>query len=89
MASEELLQELVEGADGAAVEAFAEAYLHRLSSDGSDRISDEALQELLTIDEEQLRAELEQVKEHLATFGDRLPDEIRHQFEALEGRLQA
>ena len=28
-------------------------------------------------------------REHLAQFGDRLPDEIRGQLEALEARLQA
>jgi phosphoenolpyruvate carboxykinase (GTP) len=57
-----------------------------LPVDGLD-LPDEALRELLTVDEGKLRAELEQVKEHLATFGDALPAEIRGQLEALEAKL--
>jgi phosphoenolpyruvate carboxykinase (GTP) len=49
----------------------------------------EALDELLSVDEEGLRAELEQVREHLARFGDRLPAAISAQLEALEERLGA
>jgi phosphoenolpyruvate carboxykinase (GTP) len=52
-------------------------------------ISDEALAELLTVDEDKLRDELPQVREHLAKFGDRLPDPVRRQFAALEQRLGA
>ena len=44
---------------------------------------------LLKVDEDEVRAGLEQVREHLARFGDRLPDEIRNQLKALEGRLAA
>ena len=47
-----------------------------------------ALQALLTVDEDKLKAELEQVKEHLAKFGDDLPHEVRGQLEKLEARLQ-
>jgi phosphoenolpyruvate carboxykinase (GTP) len=50
-------------------------------------VSPEALDELLSVDEEGLRAELEQVREHLARFGDRLPGAISAQLEALEERL--
>jgi phosphoenolpyruvate carboxykinase (GTP) len=46
-----------------------------------------ALRELLTVDEDELRAELPQVREHLARFGDRLPAAVRAQMEALERRL--
>jgi phosphoenolpyruvate carboxykinase (GTP) len=42
---------------------------------------------VLTVDPEQLREQLPQVKEHLAIFGDKLPDELRAQLEALEARL--
>ena len=38
---------------------------------------------------EELRAQLPQVREHLARFGDRLPGALRAQFEALEKRLEA
>jgi phosphoenolpyruvate carboxykinase (GTP) len=47
------------------------------------------LDALLRVDEAEVRAELEQVREHLAQFGDRLPAAIRRQFEALERRLEA
>jgi phosphoenolpyruvate carboxykinase (GTP) len=58
-----------------------------LYTDGLD-ISDEALDALLTVDPDELRAQLPQVKEHLATFGDRLPDEVGAQLESLERRLE-
>ncbi|MEA2249956.1 MAG: phosphoenolpyruvate carboxykinase [Solirubrobacteraceae bacterium] len=58
-----------------------------LYTDGLD-ISDDALDALLTVDAQDLRAQLPQVKEHLAMFGDRLPDEVQAQLAALERRLQ-
>jgi phosphoenolpyruvate carboxykinase (GTP) len=57
-----------------------------LNTDGLD-ISDDALEELLTVDDEALRAQMPQVEEHLARFGDDLPDEIQAQLEALKQRL--
>jgi phosphoenolpyruvate carboxykinase (GTP) len=57
-----------------------------LETGGLD-VSDEALEALLTVDEDKLRAELPQVREHLARFGDRLPGEVRAQFDRLEQRL--
>jgi phosphoenolpyruvate carboxykinase (GTP) len=57
-----------------------------LDTDGLDLAPDK-LAELLSVDEEGLSQELEQISEHLAKFGDRLPGEIRKQFEALQGRL--
>jgi phosphoenolpyruvate carboxykinase (GTP) len=51
------------------------------------RLADGALEELLTVDPEVVKGELPQVEEHLATFGDRLPAEIRAQFDALKQRL--
>jgi phosphoenolpyruvate carboxykinase (GTP) len=50
-------------------------------------LPDEALQTLLTVDEDAVRAELGQVREHLAKFGDRLPEELARQLETLERRL--
>ena len=50
-------------------------------------ISDADLAEVLTVDPEQVKAQLPQVKEHLAMFGDRLPDEVSAQLAALEQRL--
>jgi len=51
-------------------------------------LAPDKLETLLSVDEDGLREELEQVREHLAKFGDRLPAQIRSQFEALEGRLK-
>jgi phosphoenolpyruvate carboxykinase (GTP) len=47
----------------------------------------ERLEELLSVDPDVIRDQLPQVEEHLATFGDRLPDEIKAQLEALRQRL--
>jgi len=41
----------------------------------------------VTVDPAELAAQLPQVSEHLEVFGDRLPGEIRAQFEDLERRL--
>jgi phosphoenolpyruvate carboxykinase (GTP) len=50
-------------------------------------IATEAMEELLRVDEEALRGELPQVEDHLARFGDRLPDEVRAQLDALKAKL--
>ncbi|HVT00088.1 MAG TPA: phosphoenolpyruvate carboxykinase (GTP) [Solirubrobacterales bacterium] len=59
-----------------------------IDTDGLD-ITDEALRELLAVDDKLYREQLPQVKEHLAKFGDRLPTEVSAQLEALERRLGA
>ena len=50
-------------------------------------ISAQAMDQLVTVDPAELAAQLPQVSEHLEVFGDRLPGEIRAQFEDLERRL--
>ena len=57
-----------------------------INTDGLD-IATEAMEELLRVDEEALRAELPQVEDHLARFGDRLPDEVQAQLDALKAKL--
>jgi phosphoenolpyruvate carboxykinase (GTP) len=57
-----------------------------IDTDGLE-ISDEAMRELLSVDEALVREQLPQVREHLAKFGDDLPAEIGAQLEALEARL--
>jgi phosphoenolpyruvate carboxykinase (GTP) len=47
------------------------------------------LDHLLEVDVDELRQQLPQVEEHLAQFGDRLPDEIKAQLDALKQRLDA
>jgi phosphoenolpyruvate carboxykinase (GTP) len=59
-----------------------------LYTDGLD-VSAEDLAAVLTIDPAAMRAQLPQVREHLAQFGDDLPDELHAQLEALERRLAA
>jgi phosphoenolpyruvate carboxykinase (GTP) len=56
-----------------------------LETDGLG-LSPVELRELLTVSPADLREQLPQVKEHLARFGDRLPDEIQAQLDALERR---
>ena len=50
-------------------------------------IGEGALAELLSVDEDVLREQLPQVEEHLASFGDDLPDVLRKQFDDLKQRL--
>ncbi len=50
-------------------------------------LDDQALEELLSVDDEALRGQLPQVEAFLAKFGDRLPDGIQGQLEALKTRL--
>ena len=57
-----------------------------LNIDGLDLTPDQ-MRELTEVDRDGLRAELPQVEEHLARFGDRLPDEIRTHYERLKSNL--
>jgi phosphoenolpyruvate carboxykinase (GTP) len=59
-----------------------------LDTEGLD-IGDDALRQLLTVDEEKLLHEMSQVREHLARFGHHLPAPLHAHFERLEERLQA
>jgi phosphoenolpyruvate carboxykinase (GTP) len=57
-----------------------------INTDGLE-ISEDAMRELLEVDKEALRAQMPQVEEHLARFGDDLPDEVRAQLEVLKKRF--
>ncbi len=52
-------------------------------------ITRETLNELLRVDREGWREELKLVKEHYATFGERLPKELYDELEKLEKRLSS
>jgi phosphoenolpyruvate carboxykinase (GTP) len=52
-------------------------------------ISDEDLAQVVTVDTEAFKAQLPQVREFLAKFGDDLPAEISGQLDAFEQRLDA
>jgi phosphoenolpyruvate carboxykinase (GTP) len=50
-------------------------------------ISEQAMRELLSVDEAQVKEQLPQVKAHLENFGEKLPQELSDQLAALEARL--
>ncbi len=58
-----------------------------LNTDGLE-IDQDALDELLAVDSNALGAQVPQMEEFLAKFGDRLPDGIKHQLDALRQRLR-
>ena len=57
-----------------------------LDLEGLD-ISADALDALLTVDDDAVRKQIPQIEEHLAKFGDDLPSEIEDQLQALKDRL--
>ena len=57
-----------------------------LELDGAG-VSEDEVGDLLTVDPDQVREQLPQVEVFLSQFGDRLPDEIKAQLEALKRRL--
>jgi phosphoenolpyruvate carboxykinase (GTP) len=59
-----------------------------LETSGLD-LTDDQLEQLLEVDPELWKAQLPQVREHYARFGERLPAELTAQLEALERRLEA
>jgi phosphoenolpyruvate carboxykinase (GTP) len=50
-------------------------------------VRQEDLDAVLTVDRDEVREQLPELHQHFATFGDRLPQELREQLEALERRL--
>jgi phosphoenolpyruvate carboxykinase (GTP) len=50
-------------------------------------VSDDQMEELLTVDPKELAGSLPAIHEHFAQFGERLPQELREQLEGLEERL--
>jgi phosphoenolpyruvate carboxykinase (GTP) len=57
-----------------------------INVDGLD-VSQDQMQELLTVDNQLVKEELPAQHQHLARFGKHLPDELHEQLRALEGRL--
>jgi phosphoenolpyruvate carboxykinase (GTP) len=57
-----------------------------INTEGAN-VDEDQMKVLLTVEPEDLRAQLPQVEEHLARFGDRLPAEISEQLESLKKRL--
>jgi Phosphoenolpyruvate carboxykinase (GTP) len=50
-------------------------------------ISAQDIKALLKVDMDAWRAEIPDIEKHFAQFGDRLPDRLKKQFEALKARL--
>ena len=50
-------------------------------------VTPEKMSKLLEVDPEEWKAQLPQMHEHYARFGEHLPDELRGQLEELERRL--
>jgi phosphoenolpyruvate carboxykinase (GTP) len=59
-----------------------------LNVEGTD-VTREDLEQLFAVDRDEWLDELPPIREHLATFGDRLPRELLGQLEALEARLRS
>ena len=57
-----------------------------INTDGLD-VSETQMQELLTVDTELVKAELPAQHQHLARFGDNLPQELHDELAAVERRL--
>jgi phosphoenolpyruvate carboxykinase (GTP) len=57
-----------------------------LPTDGLD-VTDDAIDELLSVDADAWRDELPLIASHYAVFGDHLPPELREELVALEQRL--
>jgi phosphoenolpyruvate carboxykinase (GTP) len=51
-------------------------------------ISPSTLEEVLAVDVEGWRKEIPSIREHFATFGDKLPSGLSEELEALQGRLE-
>jgi phosphoenolpyruvate carboxykinase (GTP) len=59
-----------------------------LDIEGLD-ISREDVEELLHVDPEEWKPEIEPIREFFAKFGDKLPEELTRQLDALEERLRS
>ena len=57
-----------------------------LNTEGLD-MSDADVEELLRVDNDEWRKEVPLIREHFATFGDRLPDSLLGAVDDLEQRL--
>src|SRR5262249_35853927 len=52
-------------------------------------VTDETMTKLLEVDRDGWAAQLPQIREHFAGFGEKLPDELQAQLDALEQRLKS
>jgi phosphoenolpyruvate carboxykinase (GTP) len=59
----------------------------QIDIDGLD-VTEDDMRELRSVDPGDLRDQIPQMKQHFAQFGDRLPEAIHRQMDALEQRLE-
>ncbi|HEY7453108.1 MAG TPA: phosphoenolpyruvate carboxykinase domain-containing protein, partial [Thermoleophilaceae bacterium] len=59
-----------------------------LDTSGLD-MPEDALARVIGVDADEWREQLPQLREHLATFGDKLPDKLRAELDKLETRLES
>ena len=51
-------------------------------------VSEERMREILSVNKEEWLAEVESIKEHYRSYGERMPEELKNQLESLEKRLK-
>jgi phosphoenolpyruvate carboxykinase (GTP) len=51
-------------------------------------LPEDALPQLLAVDTDEWREQLPQMREHLASFGEKLPDKLGAELDKLEKRLE-
>ncbi|MDN5315145.1 MAG: phosphoenolpyruvate carboxykinase [Clostridiales bacterium] len=87
-----VLKWIVERLEGK-VDAVKTAIGYMPAVDGIDTegldVTTDVMNKLLEVNAEEWLAEVESVKEHYATYGEKLPKELANQLEALEARLKA
>ena len=59
-----------------------------INIDGLDDVTQDTLVELLKVDPQLWRQEVDGIKEFYGKFGDRLPEELKHQLSILEENLK-
>ena len=62
--------------------------INGIDTSGLDGVTPDQMEELLSVDVEGWKKEVELIKEHYARFGDKLPEELQEQLDELEGRLE-
>jgi len=87
-----VLKWIVERLEGK-VDAVKTAIGYMPTVDGIDTngldVTTEVMDKLLEVNAEEWLSEVESIKEHYATYGEKLPAELAKQLEALEARLKA
>lgn len=57
--------------------------------DGLEGVTKETMEELLKVNKEEWLNEVASIRDHYAQFGEKMPEELRNQLDALENRLKS